>query len=224
MAKIESNIDKEIRLRRHVLSEFQKLNSLLHGSVSDTFDHFLSFTVNGFEVGGEGLKWWNYNKTQTQYFMDFFHTWTVSLKEMLEVKPWYDFFGEIYESEVASVRRKSGSGQFFTPQSVCEFMAAIVAATDEEHISDPCCGSGRLLLAAHADNPSAVVQAQDLDRTCVLMTICNFIAHGVRGKVIWGDSLRGDVHEAFLVNPGLGDPSSPLCFVPHCVKLQTKTE
>lgn len=222
MKKEEPNCDKELRILRHVLSEFRKLNEYVHGSAVDTFNHFLAFTVNGFTLGGEGLKWWKYSKEQTSRFLEFFQTWTKSLSEMLQLRPWYDFLGEIYEDEVASKNHKSFTGQFFTPHQICELMAAITMSSNEKRdfIGDPCCGSGRLLLAAYAVNPAVVVQAQDLDRTCVMMTVCNFIAHGVHGKVIWGDSLKNEEFEAYLVNPELGNPSSPLCLVPHCIKCE----
>lgn len=58
------------------------------------------------------------------------------------------------------------------------------------NFGDPACGSGRFLIAAHAKFPGNYCCGEDIDRTCALMTVCNFILHGVNGEVIWHDSLR----------------------------------
>ena len=57
------------------------------------------------------------------------------------------------------------------------------------NFGDPACGSGRFLIAAHAKSPGNYCCGEDIDRTCALMTVCNFILHGVNGEVIWHDSL-----------------------------------
>lgn len=57
------------------------------------------------------------------------------------------------------------------------------------NFGDPACGSGRFLIAAHAKFPGNYCCGEDIDRTCALMTVCNFILHGVNGEVIWHDSL-----------------------------------
>lgn len=70
---------------------------------------------------------------------------------------------------------------------------------------DNACGSGRMLLAAHANHPTNYCCAQDLDRICCLMTVCNFIVHGVNGEVVWGDGLDPtDFREGWRVNELLG--------------------
>ena len=56
-------------------------------------------------------------------------------------------------------------------------------------MNDPTCGSGRLLLAYHVRNLGNYLVAEDISRTCCLMTVCNMLIHGCVGEVIQHDSL-----------------------------------
>ena len=201
--------------RKKASAAFERLNAILYGSPGDTFDHLLEFIVNGFEIGGEGLKNWPYSKEKTALFLDTFREIVLAQSEILSHTRWYDILGCIYEDAVASKGRRSGSGQFFTPMTVCEMMAGIVTPKEkDETVLDPCCGSGRLLLAACAGRPGTRAEGGDIDRTCVLMTVVNFLMHGVRGTVRHKDALTNQEFDAWVVNPGI------LPEVPHCVKLK----
>ena len=215
-----SPADTEVILRNRVMKAYLALCRSVSGSPETVFDNLLRFIIHGFHVGGAPMKDWPYAPERSADFMAFLKVWTASLAEIFALRPWYDFLGYIYEMSVAGPRRKSGNGQFFTPVHVCDMMAAIAGGKNEgeETACDPCCGSGRLLLARHADNPGAILYANDLDRTCVMMTICNFIVHGCKGVVTWGDSLKNTVNETWLVNPAINDPASPLFGCPHCIR------
>ncbi|MBN2786932.1 MAG: SAM-dependent DNA methyltransferase [Paludibacteraceae bacterium] len=105
----------------------------------------------------------------------------------------FDQLCYMHDCVIAGKSRRDNRGQFFTPGTVCDFMAQINA--DESMtgkgltISDPTCGSGRTLLAFNAIAPGNYLYAEDIDRTCCMMTVCNFVIHGVIGEVIWHDSL-----------------------------------
>ena len=47
--------------------------------------------------------------------------------------------------------------------------------TDKKRICDPTCGSGRLLLAYHVRHLGNYLVAEDVSRTCCLMTVCNML-------------------------------------------------
>lgn len=73
-----------------------------------------------------------------------------------------------------------------------------------ELCGDPACGSGRNLLAWHVKHLSSYLCAEDIDRTCCLMTVCNFLIHGCVGEVIWHDSLNPDTYyDGWKVNERL---------------------
>ena len=77
-------------------------------------------------------------------------------------------------------------------------------------MSDPTCGSGRLHLANHARNLGNYLVAEDISRTCCLMTVCNMLIHGCVGEVIQHDSLLPeDFKDGWFVNPVLTTTGIP---------------
>ena len=168
----------------------------------------LEYIIQGFYPGGKPISNWPYNKEQTGAVYAFISQLVEAYSKILAVEPWYDVLGCIYESLAASKGRKQGFGQFFTPINVCNVMAALTVSNEPDsknnRISDPCCGSGRLLLAEYAACVAAGAQdirvtACDLDRTCCMMTTVNFIFHGVIATVYRGNSLTGDYNETWTV-------------------------
>lgn len=137
----------------------------------------------------------------------------------IQERRWVDIPGTIYE-EIAAMGDKKHFGQFFTPEHICELMTRLTC--QEEHpagqsINDPACGSGRNLLCFNALNPGKnYFVGQDLDRTCVLMTLINFFLHGVVGEVIWGNTLTMEIRQRFIVNDRLYKAGDPFQHIPHC--------
>ena len=107
---------------------------------------------------------------------------------------WLDYFGELYESEYQSKGKASSTGQFFTPDALCDLMSAITIDKDSESgkISDCACGSGRTLLAhfAKVNDKKGYYIAEDIDVVSVKMCALNMMIHGMRGRVIQHDTLR----------------------------------
>lgn len=65
-----------------------------------------------------------------------------------------DILGHIFTEEIT----RGENGQFFTPETVCQFMAQIMVPEPTEEVftyNDPCCGSGRMLLAMQKLAPNA---------------------------------------------------------------------
>lgn len=107
---------------------------------------------------------------------------------------WTDPLGSFYEC-IAGNYKKSGFGQYFTPEPLCDMMVRLQMPTDAspETVNDPACGSGRLLLACHFHCKGKVrVFAEDLDGICVKMTCLNLLFHGAVGEVVQHNSLRDD--------------------------------
>ena len=68
-------------------------------------------------------------------------------------------------------------------------MAQMTVDSEARTYFDPCCGSGRLLLAAADVNPHAEFYGQDIDLRCVHMTAINLALRNLYGWVVHGDSL-----------------------------------
>lgn len=105
---------------------------------------------------------------------------------------YHDPLGEMFMLRISHGQ----NGQFFTPEHVCEFMAAILEPQGET-LSDPTCGSGRLMLqglkVARESGNEPIIYANDLSYTCALMCLMNLLYNGARGEVSCGDSLRMDL-------------------------------
>ena len=102
-----------------------------------------------------------------------------------------DILGDIYQGAISY----GHNGQFFTPEPVCEAIARMSmeqASGRAARIIDPCCGSGRLLLAAADVNPQAEFYGQDIDLRCVRMTAINLALRNLYGQVVHGDTLRDE--------------------------------
>lgn len=143
-------------------------------------------------------------------------------EKIVEDLDWYDALGTLYE-EISSQSKASILGQFFTPPTICDFMAQIQQPLSEcgerqtgLTVNDPASGSGRTLLAFNKVAPGNYLVGQDLDSICTKMTAINLALHGCYGQALNGDSLRPD-HFAFgyEVNPMLRLTSG----MPHLVPL-----
>lgn len=124
---------------------------------------------------------------------------------------WYDALGQIYE-HLASRSKASRMGQFFTPAGLCDVIARVTVGEDvmtkEQTIIDPACGSGRMLLSAHAANREhGLMFAADLDPMCVKMCALNFWLHGIRGEVACMNSITQKWYFALQVHPTANWPS-----------------
>lgn len=96
-----------------------------------------------------------------------------------------DCLGDYFMEVLASERR----GQFFTPQTICDFMAQILQP-EGETVSDPCCGSGRMFLSAAKVNRFLRFYGADIDLQCCQMTLINMCLNGLFGEVSHMDTLQ----------------------------------
>lgn len=105
---------------------------------------------------------------------------------------YHDPLGEMFMMRISHGQ----NGQFFTPETVCDFMARIMEPRGET-LNDPCCGSGRLMLAglksARELGDEPIIFANDLSYTCSQMCLMNLLFNSARGEVSCGDALRMDL-------------------------------
>ncbi|HNP94462.1 MAG TPA: N-6 DNA methylase [Cyclobacteriaceae bacterium] len=127
---------------------------------------------------------------------------------------WYDPFGDFYQM-LASRGKQSSLGQFFTPSTVVDMMTKMQGTKEELtnkqlRVNDPTCGSGRFLIAFHANFPGNYVYGEDIDRMCCKMATINLMIHGCEGEVVNKDSLVvHDFRKGWQINSTLRQTSFP---------------
>ena len=105
-----------------------------------------------------------------------------------------DILGDLFQGAITY----GEEGQFMPPESVCQLVASMTTENNGEpvigkkSVSDPCCGSGRMLLAVADRNPRWEFIGQDIDLRCVRMTAINLALRNLYGYVIWGDTLANE--------------------------------
>lgn len=102
-----------------------------------------------------------------------------------------DVLGELFMEHVSH----GHNGQYFTPTSLCAMMTAMTigeSPEDFQSVSDPACGSGRMLIEAAKINRTFRLHGVDTDRTCCLMAVLNLSILGYRGRIVHGNTLSTD--------------------------------
>lgn len=129
-------------------------------------------------------------------------TWVQIMDKQVKTHGWYDAFGDLFMA-LTSQRGQQQKGQFFTPDHISDFCSELTIGEENKihTIYDPAAGSGRMLIAAKAKNPRNYLIAWDIDYTCCLMCVCNFLMNTCVGEVVCMDTIGiNNFHGAWLVN------------------------
>jgi hypothetical protein len=173
-------------------------------SLATVFDDFLDFALLF-------IRWWDrkpedYRELEKRYpgkgNSELFAQAYLCMHEISKSgnRSLQDPFGDFYMEHLSSAR----TGQFFTPYEVCKLTAEVTLGTDSPddcNIVDPCCGSGRLIMAAADVNPRAAYFAADVDLTCSKMTVLNFLLKDITGEVAWMDTLGMKHWRGWRISP-----------------------
>ena len=209
---------------REFEKKFNSIISVTHHDHITVFDDLLTFIIFNFNPEPKPNPAWRYTKEQNVLFYELMVEWLNVMQRMIEARGWYDAFGDFFMSNVGRTSQQY-KGQFFTPHTICDFMAKVALDDKDEetepHVScgafgkrvvvnDCACGSARLLLAAHATNcerghrPSYYI-AEDIDRICCKMAAVNMCVHGMFGEVVCHNTLTEPhkVNFGYIVNEGL---------------------
>lgn len=188
MAKLK-DIPQELKAFNEIFNQLDRKYSTLQ-----IWEDFLTMVICTF---GFGTQEETYKQTVKKYTKEEVQLFVQLCGEMMKVilprlgkyseenRIWYDFFGGFYEA----ISHKPGLGQFFTPPTLVNFMVQSIGIekdSKDKKIIDPACGSGRFVIASHAENPQNLHWGVDVDLVCCKMTVLNMFFHGVRGEVVWG--------------------------------------
>lgn len=113
-----------------------------------------------------------------------------------------DHLGRAHETSGLS---NANTGQFFTPESLSDLCAELTLPEFDDSrpvsVSDPCCGSGRMLISAmrrlHVDS---WFYAVDVDSMCVDMCALNLLVRNANAYVVHGNALSLDAYGGYLLN------------------------
>jgi len=111
-----------------------------------------------------------------------------------------DMLGQAYEWLIAKFAAAAGKGggEFYTPAEVGRLMAALLDPRDRDHINDPTCGSGGLLLqcverarSQGRNARSLFLYGQELNPETWAIARMNMLLHGVgdASEIKLGDTL-----------------------------------
>lgn len=122
-----------------------------------------------------------------------------------------DILGEVYEE----LKLSNGNfGQFFTPLHICNLMSEITFDKDDTEkkikdkgfitISDPACGSGRLLYSSYltllnrgVSSDNILLVGDDVDLLCSCMTYIQLSLTGASAIINHKNTLTGEVYDTF---------------------------
>jgi len=207
--------------------------TLIKKDGDELFDHYRHTLENlGNQKGLLGLI---FNKSQNK-FQD-----PAKLRrlivDLLDKENWSvmsaDVKGDAYEGllEKNAQDTKSGAGQYFTPRPLIQAIVDCIAPKPGETISDPACGTGGFLLAAHdyvvEKHPHMTKEERkalkegtfkgwELVQSTARLCAMNLMLHGIGGSdsdlpLAVADSLAADPGDRFdiiLTNPPFGKKSS----------------
>lgn len=191
----KKKVDKQLLTRKKAQADFEKALDQLARTQSlwSVFEDFLDYSLLM-------LRWQDRNEshfdelrqrypdpTQHKLFAEAFY----ALADVADNdgQGFHDPFGDYFMEHFGNKFK----GQFFTPDTITEFMAAIAISDDTPAgttVCDPSCGSGRTLLSAAKHNRLMKFYAADIDINCCKMTAINMLMNSMEGEVAWMDSLR----------------------------------
>jgi len=175
---------------------YQKLTSNLSGYQS--FDSLLSIFIYWLNAGGKDtahLSECYFNEKQKEIAFEMFKLFGEIADN--HGQGLYDHWGDFYMGNYSNKH----TGQFFTPQAICDLMAqiTIIPSNKRQTVADPCCGSARMILAAAKVDRNILAYCADIDLTCVKMAIINLAINSIPGFVCWMDSISLDIYRQYEI-------------------------
>jgi type I restriction enzyme M protein len=169
------------------------LNSIANQNENRLANVFQDIQFNSTKLGAEKQK----NDILAQLLEDF-------NKPELNLRPSrignLDIIGNAYEFLIRNFASGSGkkAGEFYTPPEISELIALIVNPEENDHICDPTCGSGSLLMKCgklikkrHGTQTKYTLFGQEAIGSTWALAKMNMFLHGEdKHQIEWGDTLR----------------------------------
>ncbi len=201
-------------------------SSLIKKDGDELFDHYRhTLEALGNQKGLLGLI---FNKSQNK-FQD-----PAKLRrlvvDLIDKEQWVSMSADVKGDAKNAQDTKSGAGQYFTPRPLIQAIVDVMAPKPGETVSDPACGTGGFLLAAHdyvVKHNTHLTKDQrrtlkeetfkgwELVQATARLCAMNMLLHGIGSQdfepIVVGDSLAadpGDRFDVILTNPPFGKKSS----------------
>lgn len=188
----------------------------LHGLFSDCMEATAIAISNSVDLANRERREARYLEIDGRYGREIVEAFPKVLGEIvlaLEAEPG-DVLGAVYaELELGS----KDKGQYFTPYSVCQFMAGVTLVSRESteeiierngfaRAMEPACGSGAMVIAlAEAMRSEGInyqrhlhVTAVDIDPRAVHMAYIQFSLLHIPAVVVHGNSLSTELHDSWF--------------------------
>ncbi|AXE80200.1 N-6 DNA methylase [Streptomyces atratus] len=120
----------------------------------------------------------------------------------------------LFEDCLEHVQREAKGGDYYTPADIAGLLSGLMEPRPGEHVYDPVCGSGGLLLKAHeyvrahgGQVGELAVYGQDSSRTAVETAAVNLTVHGVDGSLqgpassLTDDRFESQTFDVIVANP-----------------------
>lgn len=191
-----------VRELERLIRDFSRRHGL---DTRNVFRDQLLYIVHNFSLPGTPPgKHWPYTPEQNRAFYEMFTAWIGIMKRQIVRHGFYDAFGDLFMA-LNPQRELQRQGQFLTPTDVARVCQEIVTGKDEnkgvQSVYDPAAGSGRMLIASRTYHPRSYLVGWDIDYTCCLMCVCNFLMNSCVGEVACINTISmGDFRGAWLVN------------------------
>lgn len=185
-------------MKRFTLSHNKLFEKNFHQFISNwhniktIFDDFLNLTISAFSQ--DELLYQSIISKYSNSEIELFATTLSDLIFLMESDLKHDVLWDFYEKHISLWH----NWQFFTPQHICEFMAqaTMVDNDDWKTVIDPCCWSGKMLLAhLKYSKHKFYYYWSDIDRTCCLMSVINLFLNWANGEIYWMNALTHNIWE-----------------------------
>ena len=191
---------QEVRELERQIRDF----SFRHGlNTSNVLHDLLLYIIHNFSLPDTPtIKHWPYTPEQIRAFYEMFTAWVEIMKRQIARHGFYDAFGDLFMA-LNPQRELQRQGQFLTPEEIADLCQRIVSDHGRKvnALYDPAAGSGRMLIASRTYHPRSYLVGWDIDYTCCLMCVCNFLINSCVGEVACINTISmGDFRGAWLVN------------------------
>ncbi len=118
-----------------------------------------------------------------------------------------DILGDLFQGSVSY----GENSLYLTPEPVASLMSRLTSSSENAEgdkgtkrtpgiqISDPCCGTGIMLMESARNHPNATLVGQDVDSRCCDIASINLGLRGLYGYIICGNTISREVRHVYEI-------------------------